>query len=333
MLCDDLAADGASAAEMNVGSVIERIGKAQKFVLGAEFASVADALSEDYTGLVRAFEHCRLPYPRVWIEVAHADRPRFYTASMHAPDFQTRPKRVGYLLEAIRPDLSAWKTHMMWSLPNGKCSASSLAMEFDMTRPLTVETLPTMEAVERQRDRFKRGGILNMNMPSHPGWDHASESVKLAMLRHINPVMTDYPPPSPKGLPAHRWDEFYEAIGHLARADWAGEPGFLLAVIGLLNARNATDVFASDLRRLNKARAKRGAPPLFEYKILHIARRQINRVYGDGDEIRLGRSDRSPMREHFCRGHFKVRKTGVFFWHPHLRGDRARGHIEKEYEL
>jgi hypothetical protein len=330
MLCDELAIDGASASGMQVGEVIARIGKAQKFVLSAEFAAVADALSTDYTGIVRAFEHCRLPYANTWIEFVHSERPHFSVAEMHAPAFQVRPKRVGYLLTATRPDLSAWRAHLLWSIPNGQCSAAGLAMDFDMTVPLIHDTrLPTIEDELAEREHMAERGLLNMDMGPHPGWVQSSESVKLAMLRHTNPCMADYDMPLPTGIPRHRWREFYESMATLARADWAGEPSYLLAVIGLLNARNATETVAPDLSRLNKARAKRGVLPLYEHKVLHIARRQVKRVYAEGER----RGDHAPMREHFCRGHFKTRKTGIFFWHPHLRGDAARGKIVKEYEL
>lgn len=330
MLCDELAIDRASASGMKVGPVIERIGKAQKFVLSPEVASVADALSTDYSGLVRAFEHCRLPFRETWIELVHTDRPHFSTAAMHAPAFQVQPRRVGYLLSATRPDLSAWRAHLLWSIPNGQTSAAGLGMDFDMTRPLGVVTeLPDAGAERAERERMRKGGILNMDIEPHPGWQLASEEVKLAMMRHTNPCRADYDMPMPTGIPPHRWPEFYEAMVTLARADWAGEPSYLLAVIGLLNARNATETVASDLGKLNKARGKRGALPLYEYKVLHIAHRQARRVYPGGE----GRGDHAPMREHFCRGHFKTRKTGVFFWHPHLRGDHARGKIEKEYQL
>ena len=53
------------------------------------------------------------------------------------------------------------------------------------------------------------------------------------------------------------------------------------------------------------------------------------RIYPEGDP----RGDYAPMRGHFVRGHFKIRKTGVFFWHPHARGDFGRGQIEKDYEI
>jgi hypothetical protein len=310
--------------------VIERIGKAQKFVLSAECAAVADALSSDYTGLVRAFEHCRLPFRETWIEFVHIERPNFSAAQMHAPAFQVQPRRVGYLLSATRDDLSAWRAHMLWSIPNGQCSAASLAMDFDMTAPLTSEkALPSVEDERAERQRMADQGLLNMDIGPHPGWTQSSESVKLAMLRHTNPCRADYDMPLPIGIPKHRWREFYEAMATLARADWAGEPSYLLAVIGLLNARNAVDLHQTDLSRLNKARRKRGVLPLFEHKVLHIAHRQAKRVYALGES----RGDHTPMRGHFVRGHFKTRKSGVYFWSPHARGDLARGRIEKEYEL
>lgn len=330
MLCDELMVDQASASGMDVRDVIKRIGKAQKFVLGAEVASVADALSTDYTGLVRAFEHCRLPYAETWIELAHLDRPHFSVAEMHAPMFQVRPKRVGYLLTATRPDLSAWKAHLLWSLPNGQTSAAALAMDFDLTRPLVADSgLPTMDDERAERARLQTRGLLNPDIGPHPGWVQASETVKLAMIRHTNPCRADYDMPLPIGISPDRWHEFYETMSTLARADWAGEPSYLLAVIGLLNARNAIETVASDLTKLNRARIKRGVLPLYQHKVLHIAHRQAKRVYPEGER----RGDYTPMREHFCRGHFKTRKTGVFFWHPHLRGDHARGKIEKEYQL
>ena len=148
------------------------------------------------------------------------------------------------------------------------------------------------------------------------------------MLNHVSPAMTDYHPPPPIGIPQHRWREFYETISDLSRSDWAGEPAFILAVIGLLNARNAVEVEPIDYRKLNRARVKRGRAPLYEYKTLKIAHRQKRYVEGSG-----AHNSYEPMRGHFVRGHFKTRKTGVYFWHPHARGSFERGTIAKEYQL
>jgi AraC-like DNA-binding protein len=106
MLCDEIVANGAPGSGWHIDCILPVIASSQKFVLGPEFAAAAGALSSDYTGLVKTFEHCRLPFERVWIELAHADRPEFSAAEMHAPDFQVRPRRVGFLLTATRPVLS-----------------------------------------------------------------------------------------------------------------------------------------------------------------------------------------------------------------------------------
>lgn len=331
MLCDDLVANGAPGSCMEVGAVIKRVGKAQKFMLSPDFAAVADALSSDYTGLVRVFPFCRLPYPETWIEVAHQDRPQFRESPIYAPAFQAAPRRVGYLLTATRPDLSAWKTHLLWSMPDGQCSAATMAVQFDMTALLSATAkVPTTEEERAAAPLQSRTGVIERDFTAHPGWAHASDSVKLAMMQHTSIEMADYDMPLPVGVPRSKWPEFFDAMADLARADWAGEPGFILAVIGLMNARNAVELEPAELGRLNKARAKRGHPPLYEHKLLKIADRRMLRSYPDkqphGDQYRS-------LRHHFVRGHFKKRESGVFFWTPHARGDLRRGRIEKEYEL
>lgn len=326
MLCDQIIADGVPASGCDIRRMLPQIRAAQKFVLSPEFTAVADALSVDYTGLVRAFPHCRLPYQQTWIELAHAERATFSKAEMIAPDWQVKPHRVGYLLSATRDDLSAWKVHLFWSTDKG-CSCPPMAMEFDMIGSFGPVQLPMMESL---RERIESSLVLT-NAPAmdHPGWTRASDSVKLAMLAHTKPSIPNYGLPYPIGIPRERINEYSEAMVDLARADWAGEPAYLLAVIGLLNARNAVETEAVDYRKLNHARMKRGKPPLFEHKLLKISRRQQKRVYNGSGPV----SNHAPMRGHFVMGHWKVRKTGIFFWHPFKRGDFTRGRIEKDYEV
>ena len=42
----------------------------------------------------------------------------------------------------------------------------------------------------------------------------------------------------------------------LARSDWAGEIAFLMATIGLMNARNVVETVSTDYRKLNKAQGR-----------------------------------------------------------------------------
>jgi len=326
MLCDEIISDGVPGSGCNIDCLLPAIRAAQKFSLSPDCAAVADELSNDYSGLVRAFEHCRLPFAQTWIELSHADRPQFYSSEMHAPGFQVKPKRVGYLLTATRADLSAWKTHLFWSTDEGCSCAASLAMEFDMT---SVCSNDEVLLAEEFKQVIRNSNVLHGMGRNHPGWVHANKDVRLAIMRHTNPVEPDYGPPLPDSVPLDRIREFYEIVSELSCADWAGEPAYLLAVIGLLNARNAIETQTVDKTEFNRKRAKRGRLPLFSHKILRIAMRQQHRVYGaDGHQ-----GDYTPMRGHFVRGHFKTRRTGIFFWHPHARGSFKRGTVTKDYEV
>lgn len=333
MLADEIVANGvpgAGCALNMMRPVIARIAKAQKYVLAPQFAAVADALSSDYGSLVRAFPFCRLPYPEVWIELAAADRPNFMAAEMQAPGFQGRPKRVGFLCSAIRSDLAAWRTHLCWTLHDldkPGAGGAAIAMNFDMLNVLD----PVTEAelvVPMPVNRGLRPDVF-IDIPNHPGWDHAAPSVKLAMLRHTHPAAAEWglPEVAPYLSNPRQIAEAYDLIHQLARSDWAGEVAFLLAVIGLMNARNASETERSDHSKLNRARSKAGKPPLFEHHILKIHERQQHRVNG------THHSTHAPMRGHFVSGHWKVRRTGIYFWRPFQRGDFGRGTVSKDYQL
>ena len=92
----------------------------------------------------------------------------------------------------------------------------------------------------------------------------------------------------------------------------------LVAILLLLNSRNATETGPElDLRAINRARTRKGDPPLLPLRpvILDITRRlRAARRAGISDAP-------SDIRAALVRGHFKVRKSGVFWWSPHVRGN------------
>jgi hypothetical protein len=151
------------------------------------------------------------------------------------------------------------------------------------------------------------------------------------MVNHTDLAMADhhYVLPGLATLSPQQRKDFTEVSRLMSRADWAGEAVYLLAVVGLLNARNAIELEPVDLSRINRARLKNDKRLLFEHKLLRIARRVHKRVYPDGK----GHVDHAPMRAHMVRGHWKNRKSGIYFWHPFVRGDAKHGKIEKDYEL
>ena len=118
-------------------------------------------------------------------------------------------------------------------------------------------------------------------------------------------------------------------LGEAARNDWTGEPLYWLAAIVLMNSRNAVATEASDLERLNRARSKRGKPELLSHTICRISPRLKQRMAHD----RRAEGDERTIRSHFVRGHFKTRKSGVFWWSPFFRAGSQPGLVTKDYRV
>src|SRR5262249_23357088 len=80
-----------------------------------------------------------------------------------------------------------------------------------------------------------------------------------------------------------------------------------------------------DLTKINRKRAKLGRAPLCTYQIVDL-NREIK------DYLRMAdRESDDEARFHWRRGHFKARKTGLFWWRPHTAGRKGYGEISKQY--
>jgi hypothetical protein len=114
---------------------------------------------------------------------------------------------------------------------------------------------------------------------------------------------------------------------NMGLSDWVGEPDYIVATLALLNSRNASEIVPVDMAKLNKRRKLVGKPLLFDYHELCIPQRYKQRNVPSAGE------DPVQLRAHFVRGHFKVRKTGVFFWNAYQRGNPSLGFVHKDYVL
>lgn len=101
----------------------------------------------------------------------------------------------------------------------------------------------------------------------------------------------------------------------------------ILPALILLNCRNAVDVERVPApEKLNKQRIKKGRAPISEYNIvkMHLSATR-RKVY----ETRGGVSRN--LRGGIVVGHFKVRKSGIFWWSPHWRGSSSDTTSPKTY--
>jgi hypothetical protein len=291
MLCDHLVVDKVLPKSYDgLDKVFRRIVLAQKFVLSKDFSTAADGLVDNLDELRKIMPYCRLPYPRMWVEWLHDDRPHWdqkgpYKARpVDKSRHQLEPLRCGFLLEEGNTP-QQWRGHLFWSLKEvpefGETSfnGSLASIIIDVGKP---------EGGEPFTGKFELADFGDGLLSSLPG--------------NVVTRLAEY-----------------------ALEDWGGELRFMIAMLGLLNARNVTQTESIDKEKHNIKRKKQGKPPLFSHTLLKI-RPQIIRASGESVEHR-----HRDLRLHFVRGHFKHRKEGLLWWGMHTRGSGKHGVIDKDY--
>ncbi len=121
------------------------------------------------------------------------------------------------------------------------------------------------------------------------------------------------------------------------RADDQRDLYVLNAALLLLNCKNIETEDNQPPSKLNRKRAKNGKQELFTYKTLVLklpSYRQKPLGNADGSD--------SKVRVHLCRGHFKIfteaaplfgKHTGLCWCPPHVRGDKTKGLVVKDYSV
>ncbi len=110
----------------------------------------------------------------------------------------------------------------------------------------------------------------------------------------------------------------------------------MLLAVCFLHCRNVTTRAVAPEAKVNRARARRGKPPLHTYRVL-----EINPMAGVLATEGNVRSDGLARALHICRGHFKTyaerplfgQLRGTWFWRDHARGTPAAGVVEKDYAV
>jgi len=95
----------------------------------------------------------------------------------------------------------------------------------------------------------------------------------------------------------------------------------------LLNCKNVSlerREQASD--KINQRRIRNNRLPFYSYYVASIGK---NSVYFKSSGVKTC----DHYRFHICRGHFKRRRTGTFWWNHHARGQKDLGVIVKDYKI
>jgi len=367
-LSDHIAAQCGS--EEDIGGIFSMtalaIRHAQRFELSDDVARAAYNLTRmKPSSLLNAMPLCRLPYRRIWLEwrggITSAIIPRERRRDIAvAPD----PLKMGCLIEAdasgqrgtmtfawvhkARPGISGVNISPLGSLFNWEESGivHKDAMDEITRRYPTKETLKTplglldMILAMRYSSELSDAAAKHwMEKSSFHMWHQfagvASERRALQTLgNHHMPFV----PPHTLGF--LKWcaellfpqgdaglDNFMKKVVQQSwEMDIEGEPPFCEAVIAMMNSRNAIEHRDVDLTGLNHARAKRGRPLFMPYRTTHLRLSQAQTR-----AFRAGLLSREDAGRHSVRGHFKIRKTGIYWWSPFLRGDPTKPLKRQEY--
>jgi hypothetical protein len=305
MLCDDVTTDTHLLKCYDGFEHMQaKIQTAHKFVLSKDFAVAADGLVENLDALNKVAPLCHVPFPLTWIEFLHDDRPhwdpsqceKYHTRPVDPTRHQGMPSRVGYLLEQQHNAAGHWLAHLFWRLREtptecGTSLNSSLMCQEWQCHNATGYETAEMNIAAALTPRYSQFGVKF-----------------ITMLKLTTP-------------------DIHERLRKYAEEDWGGELRFLLAILGLLNARNVTQMARVDNTRVNKSRVSKGKRPLHSHTVIKVRPFIIAGGKADID-------NHKELKLHLVRGHFKHKKNGLFWWSMHARGSSLHGvSPPREYEL
>ena len=109
--------------------------------------------------------------------------------------------------------------------------------------------------------------------------------------------------------------------------DCKNEFSFIISMLTLLNCRSSVVFSDRNPKKVNAARLRRKQIPYFAHQVVEL------KLSGDERRLLKQAGEKDSPRAHLVRGHFKVRKAGVYWWSAHVRGDASKGWVNKDYEV
>jgi hypothetical protein len=371
MLCDDIIRRGRARVHRfpeeaaycrTIGRMIEG---AERFVLDSEAIEVILNVEESFPSrLLSALDMCRLPFPVMWVEYDLLHRMKEQVKYGYPLTCPPKTRRLsGGLLICATDD--TMRRGIAYS-----CSATNLEPDpiinpvsfvFDWTEPEQNTVIPVNQ--KKYSVGYGNGSGIDIYPPDNPLADNdytrkfrdkpdevaalgqIEQSYKLhfhpdahlwmqclekllgqpTVEMHFNPKRNVWSPRIEHRLGDA--DDFRRFL-FTCCSDWGGEKRWMIGLMLLLNTRNLVEYENRSVRQQNQGRSPRSLPALVSHRVvkIHLTKVAQNRASAQG--ITQG-----AMRWHKVRGHWKVRKTGVFFWRPHARGDLSKGVSTHEYHV
>jgi hypothetical protein len=349
------------------------IQRAQRFEVTDDVARAAgDLLRSKPSTLAAALPLCRLPYETIWIEYrggsnAEAPAPREF-------DNAPTPWKQGVLIESVAGTQLGFMTFCWMHDPSNETDPDLRGFEHPVNiSPISVYfdwtgTIDLRDAVREAHQKLLDNWHVNDEKQHHAygllkayrdhlekKWFYWADDMRIGAVftgisewksfvgdareteamrvldKHMMPGISPHGPGLIATiLSASRTQAQVHDFMNRWQADMQGEAGWVQVFLVMLNSRNP--VFEHrpvDLTKLNKARRKARKPELLPYNKTRLAMSRSQERIAQAHGI-----DREAARQHLVRGHFKIRRTGVYWWSPFLRGDARKGSlVRQEYEV
>jgi hypothetical protein len=307
------------------GQFVRHMYQAGRFNLSPEFAFATNTIRDKNPEAAFKAKHLlKLPTSPCWIECVNHERGWTQKTRQDLPPVH----RVGVLMTPVMtryesggifqgPEAGIFAITLFWNFAKGidmpaNMSALDIVCEFADEAPFIAQEAEAFDLVGKH------------------------EWAELARLYGFAPYPCHYLDSrvrknmhTPHGqLPRHVEDAVTTLVD-AAHTDWEAEAGFWPLVLLMIHSRNISYVDAPAPGKLETRKAKRlGVRP--EQVVFRTCHMKMDRIYR---RHAGGLSDREAMRRHLVVGHWKVRRTGVFYWSPFYRGDRRKGDVVKDYVL
>ena len=310
---------------------VNRMRAAHKFILTDDtYAMVASILKEKPSKLVSSIEYAKAPYPLTWVE-------RISTGTGFS-DARPATRKVGYLIEALPND--RYLISMAYSFRDGGKQTNLNPMSFIYDASITSEefaaivdyarSLVTEDEINELQQYRKEIGVAKSIQEASDALAAGLSDKEKIIGENLGARFLSVPCPyligTTKFMESKLDKKKFMMLQSDWVADWCGEVMIAMGVFILLNCKNAVNLEPSDLDKLNAARMKKGRVPLCDYHVVDINLKAAEDALPHG-------MDGPEKRMHWRRGHFKRRKTGLYWWSPHLAGRKELGFVEKHYAV
>jgi hypothetical protein len=323
MLWDDVMASDAIASMVgdHLHHLKREMYRAGRFNLTPEFAYATNTIRDKNPEAAFKAKHLlRLPTEPCWIECVNHERGWVENTKPELPTI----RRVGVLMHPVMMEGTGERSGMFamtlfWNFATGIDMPANMSA-LDMVCEFTPET-PFIEQEASLFDRLGRREYAELAR-AYGIVPYPSHFLDSTIYRNMTRPDATLPPSVRSAV---------NTLIQAAHSDWEAEAGFWPLVLLMIHSRNIVYVNAPPPGKLDAKKAKRLGvkPDQVVFRTVHMKMERLLRRY----RREGGVSEREAMRRTLVIGHWKVRRTGVFWWHPHHRGDRRKGEVVKDWEI